>query len=240
MRVFGNRLSIILPTLNEGAVLVPLLQALQSVRPCGCEIILSDGGSIDQTCSLAESWVDHLVTGSRGRAVQMNRGAAVAQGDWLWFVHADSCLINDIQPLIAFLQQTSAQWGHCRLRLDADRPIFRLIEGLMHRRTRLSHIATGDQGIFVRRTIFEQLGGYPAIPLMEDIALSTALKRCSRPVLGPLTILTSARRWQRHGIVRTIVLMWWLRFAFYIGVSPTRLATWYRPCNSSNSPMPAC
>ena len=229
-------LSIIVPTLNDGAVLIPLLQALQSVRQNGCDIIVSDGGSLDQTKVLAEPWIDHWVSGAPGRAIQMNRGAVLAQGEWLWFVHADTRFIDDIRPFAAYLQQTAAQWGHCPVRLDADQPIFRLIEWLMHRRTRFSQIVTGDQGIFVRRAIFEQMGGYPAIPLMEDIALSSALKRHSRPVMAPLSLLTSARRWQQHGIIRTILLMWWLRLAFYLGVAPARLAIWYQPCNAIHSP----
>jgi rSAM/selenodomain-associated transferase 2 len=225
-------ISIIIPTFNEGAVLAPLLQALQKARHIGGEIILSDGGSTDQTCVLALPWVDHLITGSSGRAIQMNRAAASAQGDWLWFLHADSHLVTSVQHFITYLQDSSADWGHCHLRLDADQLIFRLIGYLMHQRSRFSQIATGDQGIFVRRVLFDQLGGYPMIPLMEDIALSKSLKRESRPACGPMHLLTSARRWQQHGILRTILLMWSLRLAYFFGVSPIRLATWYQPCNS--------
>ena len=233
-------LSIIIPTLNDGAVLIPLLLRLQSIRHCGCEIIVSDGGSMVQSCALAEPWVDHWVSGTPGRAIQMNRGAALANGVWLWFVHADSRFTADLRPFLTCLRLSSADWGHCCVQLDADPLIFRWIERLMHHRTRFSQIATGDQGIFVRRKVFEHMGGYPAIPLMEDIALSAGLKRLGRPVCAPLRVLTSARRWQRHGVIRTIILMWWLRLAFYLGVSPARLATWYRPCNASNSQMPVC
>ncbi|MEM6405856.1 MAG: TIGR04283 family arsenosugar biosynthesis glycosyltransferase [Pseudomonadota bacterium] len=236
-------LSIIIPTLNDGAVLMPLLQTLQTLRQAGQEIILSDGGSMDNTCLLAQPLVDQIVQGPAGRAQQMNRGARQAQGCWLWFVHADTRLtIDATQEFFGHLQHTRSDWGYCRLNFDSPRLVFRVIAQLMQQRTRFSQIATGDQGIFVRRRLFEQIGGYSAIPLMEDIALSRQLKHHSRPEYAPIRLMTSARRWQRQGIVRTILLMWWLRFAYFIGVSPARLAVWYQPCPSpaTVSPIADC
>ncbi len=229
-------LSIIIPTLNEGAVLLPLLQSLQILRQAGQEIILSDGGSIDQTCALAQPLVDQIVHGPAGRAQQMNRGARQATGCWLWFVHADTRLTQQtVQTFGNYLQQTQVGWGYCDLRFADQRQIFRVIAYLMRQRTRLSQIATGDQGIFVRHDLFVQIGGYATIPLMEDIALSRQLKRHCRPDCAPVQLTTSARRWQQRGVWRTILLMWWLRVAYFIGIPPTRLATWYRPCPSPAS-----
>ena len=163
----------------------------------------------------------------------MNRGAQYAQGHWLWFVHADTRLTADTaQAFVRYLQYTRPDWGYCGLHLDDRRWIFRVIAWLMQQRTRLSRIATGDQGIFVQRRLFEQLGGYAAMPLMEDIALSRRLKQYSHSACAPIRLTTSARRWQQQGILRTILLMWWLRFAYFIGISPHRLAAWYRSCPS--------
>ena len=229
-------LSIIIPTLNDGAVLMPLLHTLQILRQTGQEIILSDGGSTDNTCTLARPLVDRVVQGAAGRAQQMNRGACQAQGHWLWFVHADTRLTTKAaQTFVRYLQRARSDWGYCGLGLDSQRLIFQVIAFLMRQRTRLSRIATGDQGIFVRHLLFEQIGGYTAIPLMEDIALCRQLKHRSRPACAPIRLMTSARRWQRQGILRTVLLMWWLRFAYFIGVSPVRLAAWYRPCSSPAS-----
>jgi rSAM/selenodomain-associated transferase 2 len=229
-------LSIIIPTLNEGAVLLPLLQSLQRLRHIGHEIILSDGGSTDHTCVLAQPLVDRIVHGPAGRAQQMNRGAHQAKGCWLWFVHADTRLTQQaVQVFVNYLPQTQADWGYCGLRFTDRRQIFWVIANLMQQRTRLSQIATGDQGIFVRHDLFTKIGGYAAIPLMEDIALSRQLKRHSRPDCAPIQLTTSARRWQQRGVWRTILLMWWLRFAYFLGISPTRLAAWYQPCPSPAS-----
>jgi rSAM/selenodomain-associated transferase 2 len=158
----------------------------------------------------------------------MNAGAQVALGDVLWFLHSDSVPPPDADRLIATALQESARvWGRFDVRLSGDQPLLRLVAMMMNARSRLTGIATGDQGIFVKRAAFERVGGYPAIPLMEDIALSRALKKISRPVCLRQRLLASSRRWERDGIVRTILLMWRLRLAYFLGADPARLARIY-------------
>lgn len=222
-------LSIIIPTLNEAAVIVPALTGLQSVRAAGHEVIVVDGGSTDATCSLAAPFADQLLHSERGRARQMNCGAAAARGEVLIFLHADTLLPEDADRAIrAGLAQTGACWGRFDVRLSGAHPLLRGVETLMNGRSRLTGIATGDQAIFVRRDTFEQAGGFPAIPLMEDIAISRILRRYGRPLCLRERVITSSRRWERRGIVRTVLLMWWLRLAYACGADPQRLARLYR------------
>lgn len=231
-----NRLSIIIPCLNEAVVIKPLLQSLQGLRAQGHEVILVDGGSSDDTQALAGPLVDRLLASERGRARQMNAGARVATGDILWFLHADSALSEDAAThLIDGLSQSPAVWGRFDVRLSGSHPLFRLVAAMMNFRSRLTGICTGDQGIFVTREAFDRVGGYEEIPLMEDIALSHSLKRLSPPLCLRLPLVTSSRRWEQEGIVRTILLMWWLRLAYALGADPHCLARRYRPCNT---PMP--
>ncbi|HRX72226.1 MAG: TIGR04283 family arsenosugar biosynthesis glycosyltransferase [Gammaproteobacteria bacterium] len=221
-------ISIILPTLNEEAQIVAGLQALQPLRGQNCELIVADGGSRDRTAALAKPLVDQVIMSARGRAAQMNAGASKAQGDILWFLHADSLPPPDALDLIhASLSDPHRCWGRFDVRLSGRHPALRVVETLMNIRSRLTGIATGDQGIFVRRTLFEQIGGYPSIALMEDIALSRLLKRHGRPVCLRQPLQTSSRRWERDGIARTILLMWQLRLAYFFGADPDRLARSY-------------
>lgn len=226
-----KRVSIIIPTLNEGTVISSLLHRLQPIR-AQHQIILSDGGSTDDTCIKAEPLVDILLTGTPGRAAQMNRGAGQANGDWLWFIHADTDFQQDPLELIESLVSANPAWGYCNIRLDADKAIYRIIAKMINWRSGYSRIATGDQGIFVRRALFEQLGGYADIPLMEDIELSKRLRRIHPPYCARQRLITSARRWQTHGVINTTLLMWRLRLAYFLGISTERLAAHYRLCNS--------
>ncbi len=226
------RLSIVIPTLDEGEVIATLLTALQPLRSMGGELILVDGGSRDRTCEQAASLVDCLVFSPAGRALQMNRGAQAAKGEWLWFVHADTRLVERPADYLAAILASRAGWGRCDIRIDGAQPIFRVIERMMNWRSRLSGIATGDQGLFVRRTLFKQLGGFADIPLMEDIELCRRLRARERPNALSLRLQTSARRWQRQGVWRTLVLMWRLRLAYFLGGDPERLARDYRQCSS--------
>ncbi|MEO6697528.1 MAG: TIGR04283 family arsenosugar biosynthesis glycosyltransferase [Gammaproteobacteria bacterium] len=221
-------LSIIIPTLNEAAAIGSTLIGLQGLRAAGQEVIVVDGGSTDATCRLAAPLVDQLVQGERGRARQMNLGAAAACGDVLLFLHADTRLAQDAETVIhSGLAQTGARWGRFDVRLSGSHPLLRVVETLMNLRSRLTGIATGDQAIFVRRDLFEQAGGFPDIPLMEDIALSRILKRFSRPFCARERVITSSRRWEQHGIVRTIFLMWRLRLDYALGVKPEQLVRRY-------------
>ncbi len=222
------RIAIILPVLNEETHIVAGLNPLQPLRPQGCELIVVDGGSQDQTVALAQPLADRVIASAKGRATQMNAGAALASGDILWFLHIDSLPPVDAVTLINIaLRDPNRGWGRFDVRLSGHPWLLRMVETLMNARSRYTGIATGDQGIFVRRTLFEQIGGYPAIALMEDIALSRLLKRYSRPVCLRQRLQTSSRRWERNGIVRTIVLMWWLRWVYFLGADPDRLTRIY-------------
>ena len=226
-----SRISVVVPVLNEAAHLAGALVALQPLRERGCELIVADGGSRDRSVALAEPLADRVVVAPKGRAAQMNAGARQAGGDTLWFLHADTRPPPDAPELIrAALARPDRGWGRFDVRLSGSRPALRMVEWAMNLRSRLTGIATGDQGIFVRRELFERIGGYPPIALMEDIALSRALKRHGRPICLQQRVLTSSRRWERNGIWRTILLMWRLRLAYFFGADPDRLARiYYRP-----------
>jgi rSAM/selenodomain-associated transferase 2 len=216
-----------MPCLNEADGIVESLTALAPLRAQGHEVIVVDAGA-DGTAQRAAPLADRVITAPRGRAVQMNRGAALARGDVLLFLHADTRLPADAaQAIAAGLAQTGRAWGRFDVRLSGRQPLLRVVERLMNRRSRLTGIATGDQAIFVERELFHAVGGYPEIALMEDIALSKRLKRHGPPLCLGEPVLTSSRRWERDGIVRTVLLMWWLRLRYFLGAPPARLARAY-------------
>ena len=221
------RLSLILPALDEAASIPATLACLQPLRALGHEVILVDGGSTDGTPTLAAPRVDRVITSPRGRARQMNAGAAQAQGEALVFVHADTHLPEGAGSLISDALQHGL-WGRFDVRI-AGRPwVLKVIAALMNGRSRLTGITTGDQAIFVRRDTFAALGGFPDLPLMEDIALSRRLKRLGPPACLRQRVTTSGRRWESQGPWRTILLMWWLRFDYWRGVPAESLAGRYR------------
>jgi rSAM/selenodomain-associated transferase 2 len=221
------RLSIIIPILNEGAQAEACVRRLAPLRVAGHELILVDGGSDELLVDRLEPQVDRLLQGEAGRAQQMNLGARAAMGEVFWFLHADTRPIDDAVAAIQAANLSEPAWGRFDVRLDGRARLLRLVERMMNGRSRWSGIATGDQGIFVHRELFLQVGGFPDQPLMEDIEISARLKRLRRPVCLPQQLLTSSRRWQQQGILRTIVLMWGLRLAYWLGVSPERLADYY-------------
>ncbi|HKH95348.1 MAG TPA: TIGR04283 family arsenosugar biosynthesis glycosyltransferase [Beijerinckiaceae bacterium] len=225
------RLSIVVPVLDEAEGIAAHLSALAPLRANGAEVIVVDGGSTDATCELAEPLADRVVVAPRGRATQMNAGAALASGDVLVFLHADTRLPAQADRLIAAALTAARRWGRFDVAIEGRHPLLPLVAGLMNLRSRATGIATGDQAIFVTREAFREVRGYPDIPLMEDIALSCALKRRSRPACIAQRVTTSGRRWERRGVVRTIATMWRLRLAFFLGASPRRLALdyGYRP-----------
>lgn len=229
--------SVIIPCLNEGAIVAARLAALQGLRAGGCELILVDGGSRDGTATLGAPYVDRLFRSEPGRARQMNRGAAAAAGEVLWFLHLDTHPYPGAEQDLRHALGDREGWGRFDVRLSGGAAAFRLIETLMNARSRLTGIATGDQGIFVTRSLFLRVGGYPSIPLMEDIALSHSLKGHSRPLCLRGRLETSSRRWEERGIWRTVSLMWWLRLAYACGADPTGLAARYGQCNT---PRRAC
>ena len=228
-----KRVSVIIPCLDEAGVIEDLLRTLQAQRLRGHELILVDGGSTDDTLVRAQPLVDGLLHCSPGRARQLNAGAKAASGDIFWFLHADSSIPQEAIDLILFaLGPGRHAWGRFDIALSGQQRLLRLVEFMMNWRSRLTGIATGDQGIFVHRQTFETVGGFPEIPLMEDIEISRRLKRLAAPCALRQRLATSSRRWERQGIIRTIWLMWRLRFAYALGADPAGLARKYRPCNS--------
>lgn len=219
-------LTIVLPALNEAAIIAGGLQALAPLRARGAEIIVVDGGSTDGTAQLAEPFADCVITVTRGRGAPMNAGAAHGSGDVLLFLHADTLLPADADRLIA-AALTRRAWGRFDLRIAGQHPFLAVIARMINWRSRLTGIATGDQAIFVTREAFDAVGGFPELPLMEDIAMSRRLKRLCRPFCIATPAITSGRRWERDGVVRTILLMWRLRLAYYLGVEPALLAQRY-------------
>lgn len=221
-------LSIVVPVLDENAGIAGHLSALAPLRARGAEVIVVDGGSTDGTRDIAEPLADRLVVAPRGRATQMNAGAALASGDVLLFLHADTRLPSDADRLVAAaLADTRRAWGRFDVAIEGRHPLLPLVARLMNLRSRATGIATGDQGIFVTREAFRAVRGYPEMPLMEDIVLSRALKRLSAPACLPQRVTTSGRRWESHGVLRTVATMWRLRLAFFLGASPRRLARAY-------------
>jgi rSAM/selenodomain-associated transferase 2 len=217
------RLSIVVPVLDEATTIGATLAALAPLRRHGHEVIVVDGGSRDATATLARAGADRVIDAPRGRASQMNAGAAVAGGDTLLFLHADTRLPEGAARAIAGALARGRVWGRFDVRLDSARPTLALVAAMMNLRSRLTGIATGDQAIFATRDAFARTGGFPSLPLMEDIAFSKAMKRLGRPACLRPRVVTSARRWERHGVWRTILLMWRLRFEFWAGRDPARL-----------------
>jgi len=219
-------LSIIVPVLNEAANLASLLTRLQAGRGNQHEIILVDGGSHDATLAIGAPLADRLIsTDQPGRALQMNAGAAAARGSMLWFLHADSVIPDNACDTLRSLPDDC--WGRFDVRFSHSGAAFRVIAWCMNLRSRLTGIATGDQGIFVSAGLFRQIGGYPRQPLMEDIEISRRLCRVRKPVCLRDRLQTSSRRWERGGICRTVLLMWQLRLMYFLGASPTRLSARY-------------
>jgi rSAM/selenodomain-associated transferase 2 len=233
--VNGPRLSIVVPILDEGALALDLVRRLAGLRAAGHELILVDGGSRSLPVDALASRVDRLLVSPPGRALQMNRGASLAQGDVYWFLHVDSRIPRGAEHEIAGALGGTPGWGRFDICLSGGHPLLRLVERMMNWRSRFSGIATGDQGIFIHRALFERVGGYPDQPLMEDVEISRRLKRLARPHCLRARLTTSSRRWEQAGVLRTILLMWGLRLAYWLGVSPARLASLYRPCPTTAS-----
>lgn len=223
------RLSIIIPTLNEEAAIAALLTDLAPLRARGHQVILADGGSRDRTVETAGSRLDHVVHTTRSRAAQMNAGAQVAGGEVLWFVHADSRVPAGAADRLLDAYAAGNAWGRFHVRLSGAHPLLRVVEMGMNLRSCITAIATGDQGLFISRRLFDAVGGFPQIPLMEDVALSKALRRHGRPAcIRRPRLQTSSRRWEQNGVLRTVLLMWRLRLAYALGASPSDLARHYR------------
>ena len=237
------QLSIVIPLLNEADNLPKLMGHLAHLNPAPYQVILVDGGSTDNSVAIAKELIESLIDSSpsvingqvidwqviesaAGRALQMNAGAELAMGDVLLCLHADTQLPNHaIADITSAVRQ--AAWGRFDVRLDSSAWMLKVVSQMINWRSRLSGIATGDQAIFIKKPLFEQLGGYPQQPLMEDIELCKRLKAIGKPACLRSKVITSARRWQQYGTWRTIGLMWHLRFDYWRGVSADNIKQRY-------------
>ena len=223
------QVSVVIPTLNESNL---IRQSVQSVRSAGIDdIIVADGGSTDGTREMAATLGCRVTLSAQGRGIQQNQGARLAQGDILLFLHADSSLSDGCLPqLYKAFHRSQVIGGAFEHHIDADGVLYRAIEKGNALRVRVFRMAYGDQAIFVHRQPFEQLGGFPSIPIMEDVQLMRRLRRRGQIVLLPGPIRTSSRRWQRHGILRQTICNWFLLAAEQVGISPNELARFYPSC----------
>ena len=220
-------LCIVMPVLDEGERLLMALRDLQRFRQRGVRVVVVDGGSSDNTLEIARAHADLALVAPRGRAAQMNAGAAACPAQVLLFLHADSRLPDNADVVVQRAMLDLHRWGRFDVHIDSPALMLRVVSGAMNLRSRWTGIATGDQAMFVRHDLFTAAGGFPDIALMEDIALSAALKKYGPPACLRQRVTTSARRWQRHGVWRTIWLMWRLRAAYFFGADPARLAIDY-------------
>ena len=221
-------LSIIVPCLNESQGIADALTALAPLRKRGAEVVVVDGGSRDGTAERARPHADAVIGAPRGRASQMNAGAARARGEIFLFLHADTLLPDAADALVVDgLKRTRRGWGRFDVAIDGRHPLLKVVAFLMNWRSRLTGITTGDHAIFVTRSLFTAAGGYPEIALMEDIELSKRLKGYGPPLCLKHRLTTSGRRWEKRGVLRTILLMWRLRLAYWLGADPAKLAMRY-------------
>ena len=226
-RNFMPELSIIIPCLNEQKGIALFIHELQKLRP-QCELILVDGGSGDKTVQIAEPFVDHLIHSPCGRAQQMNAGAKKASSNVLIFLHADTFLPDDAVSQIQQALQDGYRWGRFDIRLIGGHWFLPVISYFMNLRSALSGITTGDQALFIDKSLFQQVGYYPNIAIMEDIALAKNLKKHGKPFRVYSCVHSSARRWVQSGVYKTILLMWCLRLQYFLGIDPKQLAQQYQ------------
>lgn len=216
-------ISVIVPAFNEALSIERTLKSLQQFRALGGEIIVVDGGSDDATPRLATALADKVIDANKGRARQMNAGAAAARGDILLFVHADTLFSDALVEDLSGLYSQPFGWGFFPVVLSGRHWMFRIIATLMNWRSRITSVATGDQAIFVTRALWQQSGGFADIALMEDVELSKRLRQITPPRVMPRPLTTSSRRWEEYGIFRTVVLMWRLRWKYFRGADPVDL-----------------
>lgn len=218
-------LSVIVPARNEQDRIGLLLKSMQDWRAHAVELIVVDGGSLDRTVAVAGPLADHCIVTPPGRADQQNAGAALARGELLWFLHADAGLQGDEWRALQLVLQSASTpfWGRFDVRMNSTDRRLKLIATMMNLRSRVTGVATGDQGIFVSRELFFLIGGFPQQPLMEDVEISDRLRRVSAPVCLQDSIVVDGRRWQKRGVWRTVVQMWWLRLRYFLGADPVSL-----------------
>jgi len=222
------KVSIIIPVLNEAEHIADTLVSLASYRSQGHEVIVIDGGSNDDTVSISEQYADRVLYSDAGRAMQMNSGIDEASGDALLFLHADTRLPADAVTKLIHAVEDGYFWGRFNVRLSGKHFMFRIIECMMNLRSCITGVVTGDQAIFVSHESIEIVGAYPRLPLMEDVVFSKRLRKLGWPACIRQQVVTSSRRWEDKGILRTMLLMWRLRLLFFLGVSADRLARQYQ------------
>jgi len=216
--------------LNEAPLIEQQLQRLQGYRDSGHEVLVVDGGSEDDTVALAAALADQVVTSAPGRSRQMNRGAELASGELLVFLHTDTQLPEGADRLMQkAVAAAGCHWGWFAIHLSNRALPYRIISLFMNLRARLTFVATGDQTLFVTRELFTRVGGFPDIELMEDVAICKLLRRKSTPNWVSQPAITSSRRWEQRGLLQTVGLMWWLRLLYFVGVSPAQLRRMYYP-----------
>ena len=222
--------SIIIPVLNEEETLLSNLNSLQILRSNQCEIIVVDGGSTDRSVEIARPLVDKLLVTGRGRSLQMNFGAEKSRGEILVFLHADSRISMDaISQLLEDTRSLNDFWGWFRLTFDNSSSAFLLISAFMRLRSKITKVCTGDQTLFISSRLFKRIGGFPGIPIMEDVAISKILRACIPPIILKNNTLSSTRRWEQQGVCKTVIFMWHLRLLYWFGVSPHKLVRKYYP-----------
>ncbi len=223
----AEKISIIIPVLNEANTICSVLVGVLDAQ--NVEVIVVDGGSHDDTIAIAQSLGVKVISAPAGRASQMNAGAAVATGNILLFLHADTRLPAGFDTLILqALQDSRTVGGAFELRIDAKLRGLRLIEKMVNMRSRWLSMPYGDQAIFLKATVFHEIGGFPNLPIMEDFELMRRLKHCGKITILPAAVLTSGRRWQKLGVVKTTLINQMVIVGYFLGVSPTRLVRWYR------------
>jgi rSAM/selenodomain-associated transferase 2 len=219
-----TQLSIIIPVLNESAAISQNLEYLRTItQSITAELIVVDGGSTDNTVALSEVSADKVIQAEKGRAIQMNTGAQQASGQYLLFLHADTQLPK---KGFSFLSEAK-DWGFYPVRLSGPSWIYRIIGTLINLRSTWTKVATGDQCLFIEKGLFDRLGGFANIPLMEDVDMSKRLRQQGSPYIASCSVETSSRKWEQEGVIKTILLMWYLRFLYFIGVSPSYLVKKY-------------
>jgi rSAM/selenodomain-associated transferase 2 len=227
-QTWAQRLCIVVPVRNEAAVLEQSLARLQPLRAAGVELIVIDGASDDASAELAQPLADRVLRTAPGRALQMNAGAAAGARPLLLFLHVDTELPAGAAPALLAAIDGGFDWGRFDVAIEPATPLLRLVAATMNLRSRASAICTGDQALFMRRDAFEAVGGFPAQELMEDVEISRRLRRRGRPACLRLRVRTASRRWLRHGVLRTVLLMASLRLRYALGAEPAALARLYR------------
>ncbi|MCU7833774.1 MAG: TIGR04283 family arsenosugar biosynthesis glycosyltransferase [gamma proteobacterium symbiont of Taylorina sp.] len=224
-----QRISIIIPVYNEADTIEDFLKKLQEFRQYGHEVVLVDGHSQDKTQELARPYVDRLISSAKGRARQMDLGAKMATGQVFLFLHADTQLPDSADLLILNSLARGKYWGRFNIRLSGTNLLFRIIEKMMNWRSCLTGIATGDQAIYMSKMLYHDIGGFPQIELMEDIELCTRLIKWTKPDCLKQSVISSSRRWEKNGILHTVLFMWMMRLQYFFGVSAKQLQKKYYP-----------